>query len=82
MPPRPDTWAEDPLHVRLRHLFEESTRSWLSRPGARCRDYSRSVSPGRSPNPPCRSPGSGLSTASAVQAWSCKVQGLGILLPR
>jgi hypothetical protein len=25
----------------------------LSRPGARCRDCSRSVSPGRSPNPPC-----------------------------
>ncbi len=40
---------------------------WLSRPGARCRDYSRSVSPGRSPNPPCWSPGSGLSTASAVR---------------
>ncbi|MBN9743336.1 hypothetical protein DMP23_19870 [Amycolatopsis sp. A1MSW2902] len=34
---------------------------WLSRPGVRCRDCSRSVSPGRSPNPPCRSLGSGLS---------------------
>ncbi|MFI6451730.1 hypothetical protein ACIBF6_09235, partial [Streptosporangium amethystogenes] len=29
----------------------------LSRPEARCRDCSRSVSPGRSPNPPCRSLG-------------------------
>jgi hypothetical protein len=28
----------------------------LSRPGARCRGCSRSVSPGRSPNPPCRFP--------------------------
>ncbi|MFC4117477.1 site-specific integrase, partial [Nonomuraea zeae] len=34
----------------------------LSRPGARCRDCSQSVSPGRSPNPPCRSLGNGLST--------------------
>jgi hypothetical protein len=55
---------------------------WLSRPGARCRDCSWSVSPGRSPNPPCRSPGSGLSTVSAVQAWLGSTQGLGILLPR
>lgn len=47
--------------------------AWLSRPGARCRNCFRSVSPGRSPNPPCRSPGSGLSTVSAVRrgrAWS------------
>ncbi|MFE0642126.1 tyrosine recombinase XerC, partial [Streptomyces sp. NPDC058877] len=31
----------------------------LSRPGARCRDCSRSVSPDRSPNPPYRSLGNG-----------------------
>ncbi|MFE6054225.1 tyrosine-type recombinase/integrase, partial [Kitasatospora sp. NPDC056446] len=31
----------------------------VSRPGARYRDYSRSVSPDRSPNPPCRSLGNG-----------------------
>ncbi|MGE5764300.1 MAG: hypothetical protein ACM3ZF_10615, partial [Mycobacterium leprae] len=34
----------------------------LSRPGARYRHCCRSVSPGRSPNPPCRSLGNGLST--------------------
>jgi hypothetical protein len=39
----------------------------LSRPGAQCRDYSRSVSPGRSPNPACASPRTGLSTVAAVR---------------
>ncbi|MGH3565229.1 MAG: hypothetical protein ACRDRH_04195, partial [Pseudonocardia sp.] len=38
----------------------------LSRPGARFRCFHRSVSPGRSPNPSCRSLGNGLSTVSAV----------------
>ena len=37
----------------------------LSRPGARCRNCFRSVSLGRSPNPPCRSLRNGLSTVSA-----------------
>ncbi|PKW17621.1 hypothetical protein [Saccharopolyspora spinosa] len=56
-----DQWG----HRRL----DEPTSSeiWLSRPGARCRDCSRSVSPGRSPNPPCRSLGNGLSTVSVVR---------------
>ena len=40
----------------------------LSRPGARCRDYSRSVSPDRSPNPACDSHRTGLSTVPAVVA--------------
>jgi hypothetical protein len=66
-----------PLNRSNRH----QNACWLSRPGARCRDCSRSVSPGRSPNPPCRSPGNGLSTVSAVQAWLASVQVLGILLP-
>jgi hypothetical protein len=52
---------------------------WLSRSGGRCRDYSRSVSPGRSPNPPYRFPGNGLSTVSAVQAWLGSAQGIGDL---
>ncbi|GAA5107645.1 hypothetical protein GCM10025762_12530 [Haloechinothrix salitolerans] len=39
----------------------------LSRPGARCRDCSRSVSPGLSPNPPCASRRNGLSTVSVVR---------------
>jgi hypothetical protein len=38
----------------------------LSRPGARCPDCSGSVSPGRSPNPPCGSHRNGLSMAAAV----------------
>ena len=50
---------------------------WLSRPGARCRDCSRSVSPGRSPNPPCRSPGNGLSTVSAVRRGYAVARGWG-----
>ena len=42
-------------------------RRALSRPGARCRDCSRSVSPDLSPNPPCASRRNGLSTVSAVR---------------
>ena len=41
----------------------------MSRPGARCRHccgHCWSVSPGRSPNPPCMSPRNGLSMAPAV----------------
>jgi integrase/recombinase XerD len=51
----------------------------LSRPGARCRDCSRSVSPDRSPNPPYRSLGNGLSTVAAVRQWLAK--GLGSCCP-
>jgi hypothetical protein len=39
----------------------------LSRPGARCRNCFRSVSPGRSPNPPRRSLRNGLCTVSVVR---------------
>ena len=53
-----------------------------SRPGARCRDCCRSVSPGRSPNPACGSHRTGLSTVSAVRRGWRRVQGLGIVLPR
>ncbi|MGW1257529.1 tyrosine-type recombinase/integrase [Streptomyces sp. NPDC002513] len=58
-------------HLRLIRL--------LSRPGARCRDCSRSVSPGRSPNPPYRSLGNGLSTVSVVRQW--RARGLGSCCP-
>ena len=54
----------------------------LSRPGARCRCCYRSVSPGRSPNPPCQFLGNGLSMVSAVRRGFGGGQGLGILLPR
>jgi hypothetical protein len=57
----------------------------LSRPGARCRCCHRSVSPGRSPNPPCVFPRSGLSTVSAVRRgwpgsrdWGSYCRGTGI----
>jgi len=38
----------------------------MSRPGARCQHCCWSVSPGRSPNPPCVSPRNGLSMVPAV----------------
>jgi hypothetical protein len=44
----------------------------VSRPEARCRDCSRSVSSGRSPNPPCGLHRNGLSTESAVRLCSCR----------
>ena len=54
-----------------------------SRPGARCRHCCWSVSPGRSPNPPCGFHRNGLSMVPVggfVQAaWT---HGLGILVPR
>jgi transposase len=46
--------------TRLEQLLE------LGRPGARCPDCSGSVSPGRSPNPPCASRRNGLSAGTAV----------------
>ena len=49
---------------RVDKLLEES------RPGARCPDCSGSVSPGRSPNPPCASRRNGLSTGTAVMRGS------------
>jgi hypothetical protein len=49
---------------RVDKLLEES------RPGARCPDCSGSVSPGRSPNPPCASRRNGLSTETAVMRGS------------
>jgi transposase len=49
---------------RVEKLLEES------RPGARCPDCSGSVSPGRSPNPPCASRRNGLSTGTAVMRGS------------
>jgi len=55
---------------------------WLSRPGARCRHCCRSVSPGRSPNPACVSPRTGLSTIGCRQAVLSRRNGLGILVPR
>lgn len=48
-----------------------------SRPGARFRCCHRPVSPDRSPNPPCRSLGNGLPTASAIRRGSWLATGWG-----
>lgn len=53
----------------------------LSRPGARCRDCSRPVSPDLSPNPPCASQRNGLSTVSAVRRGSQGAMGWGSCWP-
>ena len=52
-----------------------------SRLGARCRCCHRSVSPSRSPNPPCASPRNGLSTVSVVRRGSWWAKGLGSSFP-
>lgn len=54
---------------------------WLSRPGARCRHCCRSVSPGRSPNPACASPRTGLSTIGSVKHGSAAGKDSGSRLP-
>jgi transposase len=59
--------------VRLELMLE------LSRSGARCSDYSGSVSPDRSPNPPCASRRNGLSTEPAV-LWEAAPTGSGCSL--
>jgi len=53
----------------------------LSRPGARFRYCYRPVSPGRSPNPPCQSPGNGLSAVSTVRRGSRVAMGLEFCSP-
>ncbi len=45
--------------------WANTRRRTLSRPGARCRDCSWSVSPSLSPSPPCASRRNGFSTVSA-----------------
>jgi SAM-dependent methyltransferase len=53
----------------------------LSRSGARFRCCHRPVSPDRSPNPPCRLLGNGLSTVPAVRRGSWLAKGLGSVTP-
>jgi transposase-like protein len=55
-----------PAQDRLRPLLVRPA-VLLSRPGARCPGCPESVSPGRSPNPPCASRRNGLSTVAAVR---------------
>jgi integrase len=70
------------LRAGLRPRSASCRPRMLSRHGARCRDCSWPVSPCRSPNPPYRSLGNGLSTVSAGQAGLGMGHGVGILLPR
>ena len=66
----PFTWPrsrmERAVSIARRKAAEWDGPSRMSRPGARCRHCCRSVSPGRSPNPPCVFPRTGLSVVSAV----------------
>ncbi|MDT0264269.1 IS256 family transposase [Jatrophihabitans sp. DSM 44399] len=54
---------------------------WLSRPDTRCRHCCRSVSPGRSPNPACVSPRTGLSTIGSLRHGSVAGRGSGSCRP-
>ncbi len=67
-------------HAAQGELFA-AYRYQLSRPGARCRCWGRSVSPGRSPNPPCESLRNGLSTVSAVKRGGAGSRGWGSCCP-
>jgi hypothetical protein len=58
-----------------------SNWSLLSRPGARYWCCHQPVSPDRSPNPPYRSLGNGLSTVSAVRRGSWWAKGMGSCCP-
>lgn len=73
---------------RLTHVFQKLIAEpdvppirLLSRSGARCRCCHRSVSPDRSPNPPYRSLGNGLSTVSAVRLGWERAMGWGSCSP-
>ncbi|MEV7939317.1 site-specific integrase [Kitasatospora sp. NPDC088264] len=79
LPLRPQ-WVLDQLRKRTAEL-DLPRIGLVSRPGARCRDCSRSVSPDRSPNPPCRSLGNGLSTVPAVRRGSQEAMGRGSCCP-
>ena len=78
-PLRPQ-WVLDQLRKRTAEAGLP-TIGLVSRPGARCRDCSRSVSPDRSPNPACDSRRTGLSTVPAVRRGSQGATGLGSCCP-
>jgi hypothetical protein len=67
--PRTFTTGRVPRGARVRPFGGLSPwpASSLSKPGARCRDCSRSASPSLSPNPVCPSAGTGLSAGPAVR---------------
>ena len=67
------TSADDGEQGELFTLY----RYQLSRPAARCRSCRRTVSPGRSPNPPCGSLRNGLSTVSAIRVGWAGARGWG-----
>jgi len=66
---------------RCRPGRDRQTHRAVESPGAWFRDCSRPVSPSRSPNPPYRSLGNGLSAAAAVMRGSWSARGLGSCCP-
>jgi transposase-like protein len=67
------TMSLDPMGIGRQRW----SNRWLILHGARCRHCCRSVSPCRSPNPPCASPRNGLSTVSAVRRGALSSRGWG-----
>ncbi|MEV6056397.1 DUF1259 domain-containing protein [Streptomyces sp. NPDC052107] len=70
--PSARTTSAPPVSRRSRRDLQQGRQSQgvgtsLSRPGARCRDCSRSVSPDLSPNPPCVSRRNGITTGINFQ---------------
>jgi len=80
-PLRRTAFSREVWHPAVEAAGASAGTGLLSRPGARFRCFHRPVSPGRSPNPPCRSLGNGLSTASAVKRGSWAAMGLGSCCP-
>jgi len=78
-PPHPDTFTR--RFKKLSRAAGLPAIDLLSRPGARFRCCHRPVSPDRSPNPPCRSPGNGLSAAAAIGRGSQVAMGMGSCSP-
>ena len=75
------TWRQLVRTAGLRPRSPHCRPRPLSRSGARFRCYHRPVSPDRSPNPPCQSPGNGLSTVPAVMRDSQVAMGRGSCYP-
>lgn len=80
-PRRPFTYHAARAVLGRANALLGTNYSLLSRPGARFRCCHRPVSPDRSPNPPCRSLGNGLSTVTAVRRGSWWAMGLGSCCP-
>ena len=93
-PDRPAADLREPRRkmptTSVRRRISRFSRSWLGRPGARCRPCSRSVSPGRPPNRTCPFPGIRLSTGSCrwgragfgCRPWRCDASPVAVAADR